>query len=33
MAALANISGIGPAKLESYGDELLAVIATARERN
>ncbi|MGA3218998.1 MAG: ATP-dependent DNA helicase UvrD2 [Acidimicrobiales bacterium] len=30
MAALANVSGIGPGKLESYGDELLALIAAAR---
>ena len=27
MAALAQVNGIGPFKLESYGDELLAVIA------
>ena len=32
MAALANVSGIGPGKLESYGDELLALIAAARQR-
>jgi DNA helicase-2/ATP-dependent DNA helicase PcrA len=31
MAALARIDGIGPAKLESYGDELLAIVAAARE--
>ena len=31
MAALAKVNGIGPAKLESYGDELLALIAVARE--
>jgi DNA helicase-2/ATP-dependent DNA helicase PcrA len=31
MTALAKVNGIGPAKLESYGDELLAAIATARE--
>jgi DNA helicase-2/ATP-dependent DNA helicase PcrA len=30
MAGLANVSGIGPGKLESYGDELLALIAAAR---
>ena len=30
MAALAKVSGIGPGKLESYGDELLALIAAAR---
>ncbi len=30
MAALARVSGIGPGKLESYGDELLALIAAAR---
>jgi len=31
MAALANVSGIGPGKLESYGDEWLALIAAARQ--
>lgn len=31
LAALAKVNGIGPAKLESYGDELLALIATARD--
>jgi DNA helicase-2/ATP-dependent DNA helicase PcrA len=31
MAALAKVSGIGPGKLESYGDELLALIAAARQ--
>ncbi len=31
MAALAKVKGIGPAKLESYGDELLALIAAARD--
>ena len=31
MAALARVNGIGPAKLESYGDELLALIAAARD--
>ena len=31
MAALARVSGIGPGKLESYGDELLALIAAARQ--
>ncbi len=31
MAALAKVNGIGPAKLESYGDELLALIAAARD--
>jgi DNA helicase-2/ATP-dependent DNA helicase PcrA len=31
MAALAQVSGIGPGKLESYGDELLALIAAARQ--
>jgi superfamily II DNA helicase RecQ len=30
MTALANVVGIGPGKLESYGDELLALIAAAR---
>ncbi len=30
MAALATVSGIGPGKLESYGEELLALIAAAR---
>jgi DNA helicase-2/ATP-dependent DNA helicase PcrA len=30
MAALARVSGIGPGKVESYGDELLALIAAAR---
>ena len=29
MAALARVNGIGPAKLESYGDDLLAVISAA----
>lgn len=28
-AALAGVTGIGPAKLEAYGDELLALIAAA----
>ncbi len=31
MAALAKVNGIGPAKLESYGDELLAIIAEAKD--
>jgi DNA helicase-2/ATP-dependent DNA helicase PcrA len=31
MSALARVSGIGPAKLEAYGDELLAIIASARD--
>ncbi len=31
MAALARVNGIGPAKLESYGDDLLAVISAAVE--
>ena len=31
MAALANVSGIGPGKLEAYGDELLALFAAARQ--
>ena len=31
MAALAQINGIGAAKLESYGDELLALLAAARD--
>jgi hypothetical protein len=31
MATLAQVNGIGPAKLESYGDELLAIVAAARE--
>jgi DNA helicase-2/ATP-dependent DNA helicase PcrA len=31
MAALAKVNGIGPAKLESYGDELLALITVARD--
>ena len=31
MAALATVPGIGPAKLEAYGDELLAVLAGARD--
>jgi superfamily II DNA helicase RecQ len=31
MTALAKVNGIGPAKLESYGDELLALIAAARD--
>jgi DNA helicase-2/ATP-dependent DNA helicase PcrA len=31
MAELANVNGIGPGKLESYGDELLALIAAARQ--
>jgi superfamily II DNA helicase RecQ len=31
LAALARVNGIGPAKLESYGDELLALIAAARD--
>lgn len=31
MAALAKVKGIGPAKLESYGDELLALIAAVRD--
>ncbi len=31
MSALSRVGGIGPAKLEAYGDELLALIASARE--
>jgi DNA helicase-2/ATP-dependent DNA helicase PcrA len=31
MAALAKVKGIGPAKLEAYGDELLALLGAARE--
>jgi superfamily II DNA helicase RecQ len=31
MAALARVAGIGPGKLEAYGDELLVLIAAARE--
>jgi DNA helicase II / ATP-dependent DNA helicase PcrA len=31
MAALAKVKGIGPAKLEAYGDELLALLDAARE--
>jgi hypothetical protein len=31
MASLAKVNGIGPAKLESYGDELLALITAARD--
>ncbi|MGH9291659.1 MAG: 3'-5' exonuclease, partial [Acidimicrobiales bacterium] len=31
MTALAQVNGIGAAKLESYGDELLALLATARD--
>jgi DNA helicase-2/ATP-dependent DNA helicase PcrA len=31
MAALAQVNGIGPSKLESYGEELLALVAAARE--
>jgi DNA helicase-2/ATP-dependent DNA helicase PcrA len=31
MAALASVSGIGPGKLEAYGDELLALFAAARQ--
>lgn len=31
MAALARVEGIGPAKLEAYGDELLALLAAAQE--
>ncbi len=30
LAALATVNGIGPGKLDSYGDELLAVITAAR---
>jgi DNA helicase II / ATP-dependent DNA helicase PcrA len=30
MAALAKVKGIGPSKLDSYGDELLALIEAAR---
>jgi superfamily II DNA helicase RecQ len=29
LAALAAVSGVGPAKLERYGDELLAALAAA----
>jgi DNA helicase-2/ATP-dependent DNA helicase PcrA len=29
-AALADINGIGPAKLEAYGDDILALVAAAR---
>ena len=28
---LARIKGIGPSKLESYGDDILAVLASARD--
>jgi len=31
LAALARVKGVGPAKLEQYGDEVLALVATARE--
>ncbi|MDA8034561.1 MAG: HRDC domain-containing protein [Actinomycetota bacterium] len=31
LAALARVRGIGPAKLEAYGDELLAVLDAARQ--
>ncbi len=31
MATLAKVKGIGPAKLESHGDELLALLAAARD--
>jgi DNA helicase-2/ATP-dependent DNA helicase PcrA len=31
MAALAKVNGIGPVKLDSYGDELLALIAAAKD--
>jgi DNA helicase-2/ATP-dependent DNA helicase PcrA len=31
MAALSQVNGIGPFKLESYGDELLALVAAARD--
>ena len=31
MAALAGVNGIGPAKLESYGEELLALLTSARD--
>jgi len=31
MAALARVNGIGPSKLESYGEELLALIGAARD--
>jgi hypothetical protein len=30
MAALRRVPGIGPAKLEKYGDEILDVIARSR---
>ena len=30
LPGLAAVSGIGPGKIEAYGEELLAVIATAR---
>jgi DNA helicase-2/ATP-dependent DNA helicase PcrA len=28
-AALATVSGVGPAKLERYGDEVLSIVAAA----
>ncbi len=31
MTALAKVKGIGPAKLEAYGDELLTLLGAARE--
>ncbi len=30
LAALARVKGVGPAKLEQYGDDVLALVATAR---
>jgi DNA helicase-2/ATP-dependent DNA helicase PcrA len=33
LAALARVTGIGPGKLEAYGEELLALIAVAREES
>jgi superfamily II DNA helicase RecQ len=32
LAALRRVKGMGPAKLESYGQEILAVVASARPR-
>jgi DNA helicase-2/ATP-dependent DNA helicase PcrA len=32
LAALRRVKGMGPAKLESYGEEILAVVASARPR-
>ena len=32
LAELARVKGVGPAKLDQYGDDILALVATAQTR-